>query len=193
MALQSLPSLGAEIPRRGGRPTALFGRAVLVGLGWSIEGEMPNLAKAVVIVGPHTSAWDFFIALATVFTLRLRVSFLAKRSLFRGPLGVVMRWLGGIPIDRSASHDFVARAVDRFHRSGELLLGILPDGTRGRTRRWKTGFYYVALGAQVPVVPVYLDFDRKVVGFGQPFDPTGDQESDFSRLGDHFDGVKGKN
>lgn len=191
--MRSLPVLGAKIPRRFGRPTAMFGRAFLGGLGWGIEGEMPNLSKAVLILAPHTSAWDFFVTLATIFALRLRIGFLAKKSLFRGPLGRLLRWLGGIPVDRSAKHNFVARAVDRFQASDKLLLGILPEGTRGKVKRWKTGFYYIALGAGVPVVPVSLDFSRKVLSFGPPLDLTGDRVADFMELGTHFEGVEGRN
>ena len=193
MPIPSRSNLGAAVPRRGGRATAMLGRVILGGLGWKIEGKMPNLSKAVVIVAPHTSAWDFFVGLATIFTLRLKVAFLAKKSLFRGPLGWVMRWLGGIPVDRSASHNVVARAVDWIRRSDKLLLGIFPDGTRGRVERWKTGFYYVALGAGIPVVPVSLDFGQKIVCFGPPFTPTGDRVADFVKLGAHFKGVKGRN
>jgi 1-acyl-sn-glycerol-3-phosphate acyltransferase len=154
---------------------------------------MPNLPKAVVIVAPHTSIWDFFVGLATIFALRLKVVFLAKDTLFRGPLGWVMRWLGGVPIDRSHHHNIVARAVDQFQEQDELILGIFPEGTRGKVERWRTGFYYVALGAGVPVVPVSLDFDRRIVGFGEPLEVTGDRTAEFAKLAAHFEGVKGRN
>lgn len=143
---------------------------------------MPPLPKFVVIVAPHTSNWDFFVGIAVVYSLGIRISFLGKDSLFRGPLGPMMRWLGGIAVDRSVSRDRVAEMVEVFGSRDRLVVGLTPEGTRKKVADWKTGFYHVAKGANVPILPVAFDYSRKKIIFFPAFTPTGDAKRDIEFL-----------
>ncbi len=159
-----------------------LGRSTFAVGGWQFSGALPDLPKFVVIVAPHTSNWDFFVGIAAVFALGLRISFLGKDSIFRGPPGVILRWLGGIPVDRSVSRDRVSEMVEVFGDHEHLVVGVTPEGTRKRVTEWKTGFYHVARGADVPIVPVAFDYARNTVMLMEAFTPTGDTEADITKL-----------
>jgi 1-acyl-sn-glycerol-3-phosphate acyltransferase len=158
---------------------------------WRIDGAIPNLTKLVIIAAPHTSNWDF-VGISAKLALGLRVTFLGKDSLFHFPLGWLMRRWGGIPVDRSASHDVVSGIVTEFARSDRLVLAVAPEGTRKRVDRWRTGFYHIAHGAGVPIVPVALNFGERAIQIGAPFTTTGDLEADILRLQRGFSDVRGK-
>jgi 1-acyl-sn-glycerol-3-phosphate acyltransferase len=177
-----VPPLGPVVPARGNAVSRAIGRTYMSLGGWKFEGAMPNEPKFVVIVVPHTSNWDFTLGTAALFALGFRVSFLGKHTLFKWPLGVFMRWLGGIPVERSVSRDRVTETVGAFKASDQLILAVAPEGTRKLVTQWKTGFYHVALGANVPIVPVAFDYGRKTVRIGPAFRPTGDMEADFAEL-----------
>jgi 1-acyl-sn-glycerol-3-phosphate acyltransferase len=161
-------------------------------LGWRLEGEIPNLSKFVIIVAPHTSNWDFPVGASAKLALRLDATFLGKDSLFRFPLGVIMRALGGIPVDRSASHDLVSGIVAEFRKRERLVLVIAPEGTRRKVERWKTGFYHIALGAGVPIVTVGLDWGSRAIRIGVPFIPSGNADRDIALLQQWFAGMSGR-
>ena len=156
-------------------------------MGWGIDGDIPDLPKMVLIVAPHSSNWDFIVGVAAKAAMRLRVKFLGKDALFRFPLGIVMRTLGGIPVDRTTSNDVVTSVVAQFERRQRMLLAIAPEGTRRPVDRWRTGFYHIARGADVPILPVAFDWRSKTIRIGEPLSPTGDLERDVhllrSRLG----------
>ena len=160
--------------------------------GWTIEGRIPDVAKGVLIVAPHSSNWDFFLGVATMFSLGLRVVFLGKHTLFAWPLGPVMRWLGGFPVDRRSATGVVDETVRLFASKEKMILALAPEGTRRAVEKWKTGFYRVATAAQVPVVPVVLDWGRKTVEFGDRFDTTGDIDRDLAALGEVFSEAEGR-
>jgi len=177
-----VPQLDPKVPSRGNAFTRTLGRTALNLAGWRMEGALPPLPKFVVIVAPHTSNWDFFVGIAAVYALGIRISFLGKDSLFRGPLGPMMRWLGGIAVDRSVSRDRVAEMVDVFRNRDRLVVGLTPEGTRKKVPDWKTGFYHVARGANVPVVPVAFDYSQKKIIFFSAFTPSGDAKRDIEFL-----------
>jgi 1-acyl-sn-glycerol-3-phosphate acyltransferase len=187
-----LPEIGDAVPRRGNRFSRWLGRFTLSRFGWRIEGEVPNLARCVYIGAPHTSNWDFVHAVAAIFAVGVQISWMGKDILFRWPYGWFMRWLGGIPIDRSAAHGVVGQMVDEFDRRRQFWLGITPEGTRRAVARWKTGFYHIARGAEVPIVPVFLDYSRRVLGVGPLFVPTGDVDADIASLKSFYEGIAGK-
>jgi len=170
-------------------------RAVLRLQGWQVQGSLPaEAAKSVLIAAPHTSNWDLPYTLMVAFCLHLRVYWMGKDSLFRGPLGPVMRWLGGIPVDRSKNNNLVAAAAAAIVAAqGPLQLVVPPEGTRGKTRHWKTGFYFIALQARVPIVLAYMDYARKVSGLGPVFVPTGDVEKDMVEIKRFYAGIRGRN
>jgi 1-acyl-sn-glycerol-3-phosphate acyltransferase len=163
--------------------------------GWQVLGSLPPQAsRCVLIAAPHTSNWDLPYTLMVAFCLRLRIHWLGKASLFRGPFGPVMRWLGGIPVDRSKSNNLVAAAALAIATApGPLQLVIPPEGTRGKTRHWKTGFYFIALQAQVPIVLAYIDYPRKRGGLGPVFVPTGDVDKDMVEIKRFYAGIRGRN
>jgi len=169
-----------------------FGRAVLRLLGWRVEGTVPNLPKFVIAVAPHTSNWDFVVGAAAMFALDLRLSFLGKHTLFRGPLGPVMRWMGGIAVDRSSPHGVVGDAVAAFAQSGRRILAIAPQGTRTPELRFKSGFLHIAKGAGVPVMVATLDYGERVVRLGPTLEVGPDIEAERARIEAMFAGVRGK-
>lgn len=177
-----IPEPSPSLPRRGGPIRAAIGRLILRLAGWRIDPVLPDVPKFVVIAAPHSSAWDFFVGIALVLTLRLDVRFLGKAELFRGPLGPIMRGLGGMPVDREKPQGMVDQTMAMFAASERLIVALAPEGTRKPVAKWKSGFYRIAVGAGVPIVPGYFDNRRKVVGMGPPFYPTGDAEADIAAL-----------
>ncbi|HEY4997648.1 MAG TPA: lysophospholipid acyltransferase family protein [Usitatibacter sp.] len=190
--MTGLPWLGASVPRRGNAATRGFGRLVLRVLGWRVEGEVPDLPKFVIAVAPHTSNWDFVVGAAAMFALDLRLSFISKHTLFRWPFARVLRWMGGIPVDRSASHGLVGEAVRAFASTDQRVLAIAPEGTRKRTGRFRSGFLHIARGAKVPVVLASLDYAARCVRLGPMFTPGEDVDADLARVVAFFAKVKGK-
>lgn len=163
--------------------------------GWKVEGALPGHAsKCVLIAAPHTSNWDLPYTLMVAFALNLQVYWMGKQSIFKRPFGAVMRWLGGIPVDRARSNNLVAASAAAIRAAdGPLQLVVPPEGTRGKTRHWKTGFYHIALAAQVPIVLAYMDYARKVSGLGPVFEPTGDVDADMAAIKRFYATIKGRN
>lgn len=161
-------------------------------IGWRKEGSLPHIPKYVIILAPHTSNWDFFIGLAIAFALKLRAHWLGKDRFFRWPFRGVIRWLGGIPIDRSHSSDIVAQMVQVFKERAKLTIALAPEGTRKKVTYWKSGFYHIALGANVPIVLAFLDYIRKAGGIGTVFNPTGNMEADMEYIRTFYATVTGK-
>lgn len=157
-----------------------YGRTFLKISGWQVVNPPPDIPKFVAIAAPHTSNWDFPIFMAAVGYLKVNISFLGKHTLFEGLFGWLFYWLGGIPVkrDSGAASAIVDQVVSAFNESEHLILGIAPEGTRTQVKKWKTGFYRIALGAGVPIVPSYVDSASKTIGFGHAFQPTGDIDAD---------------
>jgi 1-acyl-sn-glycerol-3-phosphate acyltransferase len=164
---------GPAVPRRTYGPLALIGRLTLRALRWRAEGDFPDNPRLVIAIAPHSSNWDFVIGAAFLFVLGLRVSFIAKHTLFFWPLGPFLRWLGGIPVNRARPEDLADVMAGEFSRRGQLWLAITPEGTRSAGARFKSGFYRIARGAGVPILPVYFNYRRRVTGF-LPLVQTGD-------------------
>jgi 1-acyl-sn-glycerol-3-phosphate acyltransferase len=156
--------------------------AVLKISGWRKEGQVPDFPKFVAISAPHTSNWDLLFALLLAFAFDIKISFMGKNSLFRPPFGALFKWLGGIPIDRGKPTGMVEKSIEAFHANEKMILVIAPEGTRTRAARWRSGFYHIARGAQVPIVLAYLDYGRKAGGIGPAIIPTGDIEGDMKQI-----------
>ncbi len=180
--MKPLPSLPDAVPSRGGMFERRCWLLLLRVMGWEFEGEVPNLSRFVIIGAPHTSNWDFVVALGIIGYLGLRIQLFGKHTIFRWPLGPLLRRMGGIPVDRRKAHGLVEQAIETFASADKLVVAMAPEGTRERTRRWKSGFYHIAAGAAVPIVPAYIDFSRRRVGMGEPLVPTGDMERDVHAL-----------
>jgi 1-acyl-sn-glycerol-3-phosphate acyltransferase len=163
-------------------PLPAIGQAALWLSGWRIAGRLPDAPRYVIIVAPHTSNYDFFVGLAAKFALGLKARWLGKHSLFRGPVGWILRALGGIPVDRARPDGTVEAVLEELHASPTFVLALSPEGTRKHIPHWKTGFYRIALAADVPVAPVAFDWSTRTIALLPPFRVTGDQASDIAHL-----------
>ena len=168
-------------------------RVVMRLLNWRVQGNLPDLAKFVLIGAPHTSNWDFVLFLSVIFTLRANVRFMGKAELFRWPIGAFFRYCGGVPVDRSKSTGLVDQMVEASNRSDKFILTIAPEGTRHHVQEWKRGFYHIAKGAGIPVVLAVLDGKHKTVRIGQVFHPTENIEADMKAIKGFFTGIVGIN
>ncbi|TVO76945.1 lysophospholipid acyltransferase family protein [Sedimenticola selenatireducens] len=162
------------------------GRILLSILGWKVEGEVPPGCKFVLVGAPHTSNWDFPIGLATLYVFRLHVTWVGKDTLFKWPFGGFMRWLGGIGVDRSHPAGVADHLANRIKDAQSMVLVITPSGTRGKREYWKSGFYRIALAADVPLLCGALDYQSKTARLGLSFKPTGDLKSDMDRIRDYY-------
>lgn len=161
-------------------------------LGWSLEGSFPELRKCVVVIAPHTSWVDFFLGLLVRRVLNLEVHYIAKKSLFRPPFGWYFKWMNGTPIDRSQTSDTVGAIAQLFRERDTFRLALSPEGTRKKVAQWKTGFYYIAKTAGVPLVLVAFDYGKKQVKISSPLVPTGSMQADFREYLDFYNGVTGR-
>lgn len=187
-----LPNVGESVPRSGGPIGTALGRLGLKVLGWRVEGDVASFPKMVAIVAPHTSNWDFPVGLSARYALRLDASWLGKHTLFRPPFGWIMRRWGGISVDRSAAHDIVSQTITAFSSRPHVFLVITPEGTRRQVSRWKTGFWHIARGAGVPILPIVFDWGTRTIRFQPAFMPGDDVEKDIQALQAIFAGARGK-
>ena len=162
--------------------------------GWKVVGSLPAEAtKCVLIAAPHTSNWDLPYTLMVSFVLRLNIYWMGKQSIFKPPFRGVMAWLGGIPVNREQSNNLVASSAQAIQSAdGPVQLAVPPQGTRSKTLYWKTGFYYIALQAGVPIVMAYMDYSTKRAGLGPIFRPTGDIDKDMETIKAFYAPFKGK-
>ena len=162
--------------------------------GWKAAGTVPtDLKRFVMIVAPHTSSWDVFMGFAFRYHLRLdRVGFIAKKELFKPPFGFMFKKLGGVPVDRFSKNNFVDQVVEMFNQNEAFAIALSPEGTRKKVDRMRTGFYHIALKADVPIVMLALDFEHKRFRFTAPFKLTGNEQADYLHILNFFGTVKGK-
>lgn len=160
----------------------IWARCFLGAIGWKLEGDIPDLPKFVMIAAPHTTNWDLPIMLALGFLARAKLFWMLKESVFVGPFGTFLRWLGGIPIDRSKTNGVVGQCIEMFSEHDELILAVPPEGTRSKVRSWKSGFYHIASGSNVPIALGFLDYKRRRGGVGGIYYPTGDYDKDIKEI-----------
>jgi 1-acyl-sn-glycerol-3-phosphate acyltransferase len=182
----NLPEVAPSIPRRGNRLSRFIGRFSMAASGWSYEGNFPDEPKFIIAVVPHTSNIDFPVGLNVLLSMGLRLEFMGKKSLFWEPQGTILRWLGGVSIDRDAAGGTVGSAIEQFNQRDKFVLVITPEGTRGKVDTWKTGFYRIADGAGIPIVPAGFDYSTKTIKIGPPLLPSGDMEADFAKLREFY-------
>ncbi len=151
--------------------------------GWKIDKTAPRtIDQAVIVVGPHTSNWDFVIGKLAFSYYKIPAKFLIKKDLFFPPLGWILKAMGGIPVDRKKSANVTIQAVNYFKQNKRLFMVFTPEGTRGYQPNWKKGFYFIAENANVPIYIAYMDYKRKIGGFHSLFEPTGDVDADIKYI-----------
>lgn len=189
----SVPECGARAPRRGGPVSRAIGGFALKLLGWRVEGRYPDLPKFVTIGAPHSSNYDFIVAMATILAIDVRIHILGKHTLFRGPLAPIMRWCDVLPVNRSAPNGVVGECVAAIQNNDQMVIGVAPEGTRMPKpgSNWKTGFWHIARQAGVPIIPVALDYATHTIRIGAPVTTTHDMAADFALLSAFYAGVKG--
>lgn len=195
MKPHGLPYTGVFTPQMPIAPQTRWRRFIgwiLRRCGWTLVGQFPDLPKLVFVAAPHSSWWDGFWGLMFKVALGLNASFMAKKELFRGPLGWLLRHLGGIPIERSASHGIVEQMVARFATSDRLWLGIAAEGTRKSVTKWKSGFWQIARAAGVPVMTIYFHYPEKIIGIGPVFELSDDRDADIARIRESYRPWRGK-
>lgn len=186
----SAQQLGSQVPRRNNPTIAKLAQKFMDLAGWKIVGQIPDIPKAVILAAPHTSNFDGVYAIPTLLALDTDIKLMGKKQLFQIPiLKHILKWAGVIAVDREKKGSTLQASIDRFNQESKLFLGIAPEGTRKYTEQWKTGFYYMAVGANVPILPVAMDYARKEVRFLEPFYPTGNIEQDLPALYERYAGV----
>ena len=189
LALPVLPPSAPQFRQNAWRRLCAW---LLRACGWRLAGTLPDRAKLVLIAAPHSSWWDGVWGLLFRSALGADIAFMAKRELFTGPLGWLLRKAGGIPIERSSSSGVVEQMSQRFAAADKLWLGIAPEGTRKRVEKWKNGFWYIARAARVPILPVYFDYPSRTIGLGPLFETSSDLDSDTADLRAFYAPFRGK-
>lgn len=192
MTASNFSHLIGSPPKGGNRIAAGFGRFVLRLFKWKIEGELPQYKKLVIAVAPHTSNWDFFLGVAVLFVLQIRIKFLGKHSIFIPVFKQILTRLGGIPVDRRSAHGVVEQITRAFSEQDEMILAVAPEGTRAPIYPWKTGFLAVAQKAQVPVLLIGFDFKLRTVVIGDLVFPSQDLDSDMAQVYRFFKRINAK-
>jgi 1-acyl-sn-glycerol-3-phosphate acyltransferase len=169
-----------------------IGKLVFTIFGWDFKNEFPNIPKFLVIIGPHTSNWEFVFGIAAIFILGARISWMGKKTIFRKPFGGIVRWLGGIPIDRSSSHGVVDTMINQYKNLDGFILAIAPEGTRKKVGKWKSGFYHIATGAGVPILMACFDYQNKIISFGPLITPSGNLNADIEAMQLIFENIRAK-
>ena len=162
-------------------------------IGWKLVGVIPRIDKYLVISAPHTSNWDFLIGRCFAYIAGLQPRYLIKSELYFWPLSVFIKWNGGIPVYRKTGRGTTERVVEKIKSTEKIILGITPEGTRKRVKKWKTGFYHIAQRANIPIVIMYMDYKKKEVGYFNILYPSGDLQKDMAIIQDYYKDVQAKN
>lgn len=180
-------------PRRGGAFTRWLARSALRLGGWQMRGEFPRERKLMIIVAPHSSGWDAIWGLLVKIALGIDIAFMAKAELFRGPIGWVLRRLGGFPVNRGSSAGVVEQVAERYRSRETLWVALAPEGTRRRVEQWKSGFWRIARAAEVPVLCVYFHYPEKVIGIGPLLQMSESLDEDMAQIREYYRPWMGKN
>lgn len=186
------PVLGDAVPRWGNKWSRHLARGLMWLLGWRFAGHIPNLSKMVIIAAPHTSNWDFPVAMMMLIAMQVRVYWLGKHTFVHGRLKPLLVWLGGVAVDRRAATGVVEQTAVQFQQRDKFILGLAPEGTRSSVTRWKMGFFYIAQAANVPIVPIALDYGRKTIGIGEPIWPDVGETAVLAQARSFYADVEGK-
>ena len=188
----NIPKLKDLTPKTNSVIKKAIGRFLLLCYRWRIEGELLNAKKFMIILAPHTSYWDFLANIGTMLALGIQKRWFIADAFCWWPLGNFMRWLGGIPIDRSSPQDLVKLTIGKFEDHDKLIIALYPEGTTLRAEKWKTGFWHIARGAKIPIQFLSVDYKKRVSVFGPVFKPSDDIEADIKKIQKYFKDVTPK-
>lgn len=188
-----LPELPACVPQTQYRFLSFLAEKILSLMGWNIAGHFPQKSKFILAVAPHTSNWDFIISMLVMLALNLKVTFMGKSSIFIWPVKRLLIKLGGVAIERNHPNGIVGQMVSLFNERHSMVLGLSPEGTRSKTKEWKTGFLIIANKANVPIIPISLDFQKKEVEIYNEFYVDKDIKQALKEVKDIYAGVCAKN
>lgn len=190
----SIPkNLPEEMPRIGNWFTQGIGLLIVKALGWRLEGEFPPEKKVMVALAPHTSNWDFVVAMPFIMALKAKISFMMKKEAFFWPFKRLFIWLGGLPTDRTAPGGLAQQMAKSFRQNEKMWVAITPEGTRKKVGKWKNGFLRIAYAAKVPILLVAWDFPRKRICVDSLYQPTGNLEQDMREIQRRFSKYRGRN
>ena len=162
-------------------------------LGWELDEQLPSTNRYVLIAYPHTSNWDFILGMLAKWAMDMPLNWVAKHSMFWGPFRPLFIAMGGVPVNRDKTFGFIQKNIELFQVREKFILGLMPEGTRSRTDRLKTGFYHIADGANVPIALAYLDYKNKILGVGKVIETSGDIENDFAVIKAFYQNMAGCN
>ncbi len=185
---QPIPTLPDLVPQRGTKNSRSFFKSLYKMHGWGFEGEFPNLPKAVAIVTPHTSNYDAWYGFMAMLGLGIKLTIFGKDSLFKSPMKHLFKWFGVIPVDRNSPHGLTQQIIDIINQQEQIWVAIAPEGTRKQAANFKSGFYRIAYGANIPIVLFSFDYDRKMIRCLDVIYPTGDYEEDLEKILSHYQG-----
>ncbi|MFA5589748.1 MAG: 1-acyl-sn-glycerol-3-phosphate acyltransferase [Lysobacteraceae bacterium] len=188
-----MPDLPPNAPRMGNMLSRAFGRSILRVGGWRIDGQFPDVRHLVIIIAPHSSAWDAFWGIAGMLALGVRINFMAKAELFRGPLGWLLRLLGGMPVVRNRAHGAVEQAAAQVRRAPVCWFLLAPEGTRKRVEHWKSGFWHIARNADAPLMCAHFHYPDKTMVLGPVMPLSDDLDADMTAIREHYRPFIGKN
>ena len=177
-----IPPAPPQAPLNGNAFTRWVGRSVLRLGGWTIAGNFADRPRMVLIAAPHSSGWDAVWGMAVKLAMGIDITFLAKAELFRGPLGWLLRGLGGIPVDRARAHGAVEQAAASLRAADRMWFVLAPEGTRKRVEHWKSGFWHIARAANVPVCCAWFHYPERTIGLGEVFELTSDMNAGMARI-----------
>jgi 1-acyl-sn-glycerol-3-phosphate acyltransferase len=161
-------------------------------IGWKLENKLPAEKKHLIIGAFHTSNWDLLLALLCFSAMKLKFNWIGKHTLFRWPFGLLFKAIGGIPVNRSIQTGFIHRIAELYHNNNALIIAMSPEGTRSKTEHWRTGFYYIALEANIPIALAYVNYPEKKAGIGKYFMPSGNIQQDLEIIKKYYASKKGK-
>ena len=189
---KSLVNIPERFLAQRNRLLSYVGTCLLSVTGWKVTGQIPDMKKLLVILAPHTSNWDFVYGMAMVLSLKMKIYWLGKHSLFKKGVTRLLKSLGGIPVNRNDSKNIINDVLDIANREGGILIGLSPEGTRKKAEKWKSGFLRMAQSMECPILLVAIDYPSKEISFRELFYPTGDNQRDIEYLKKYYKDFMGK-
>ncbi|AXQ21491.1 acyltransferase [Acinetobacter wuhouensis] len=185
---ENFPNIPDQVPQRGTTSSRNLFKKLYLAQGWGFVGEFPNLPKAVVFIAPHTSNFDGLYAFLAMLGIGVKVTIFGKDSLFKTPLKGLFEWIGVIPVERDSPHGLTQQIVDVIHQQEKIWIAIAPEGTRNRAEKIKSGFYHIAMGANIPIAIFSFDYEKKLIHCLGTLQPTGDYDQDLVEILNRFNG-----